>query len=539
MTDDVLLSSLLQNLPAAHVQGPVNVTITGVHHDSRKIEPGNVFVAISGAAFDGRDFIPQALERGAAAVVGEGEFRGTRGNSGELRGTPSSSEFLRVPFVTVPDARSALAHLAAAFYSYPSRRLKVIGVTGTDGKTTTCNLIHGVLTAAGHRAGIVSTVSVRIGQEEIDTGFHVTTPEAQDLQAYLRRMLDWGAEYAVIETTSHGLAQRRVDAVDFDVAVLTNITHESLEYHGTFEAYRDAKGRLFSMLDESRRKPGVPKVVVLNADDPSFEFFSAFPADLRLSYAVEGQADLTATDVQATPAGLRFTALTPAGAFEVASPLLGMYNVYNILAALAVGVSQKLDADVLQAGIASVRSVRGRMDVVDEGQDFMALVDFAHTPGALESALRAARALTDRRVIVVFGCAGLRDVEKRPMMGEIAACLADVTVITAEDPRTENLATIMDQIVRGAERAGGREGLGFFRVPDRGEAIRFAVELARPGDVVMVCGKGHEASMCFGTTEYPWSDHVALRKALRGDVHRVLPTAGGGWAASRNSTERV
>lgn len=519
----MLLSTLLKSLPDARVRGRADVPVTGVHHDSRKISPGNVFVAVRGATFDGSEFIPEAIERGAAAVVveeglhGTGEeLGGTQGNSGELR---------EIPLVVVDDARWALAHLAAAFFDHPSRRLKVVGVTGTDGKTTTCNLIHAVLTAAGHRTGMVSTVSARIGEEEIDMGFHVTTPEAQDLQAYLRRMLDWGAEYAVVEATSHGLAQRRVDAVDFDVAVLTNITHESLEYHGSFEAYRDAKARLFRLLSESARKPGVPKVTVLNADDPSFGLFGAFPADRRLAYARREPADLTATGVRATPAGLRFTAHTPIGSFQVFSPLLGMYNVSNILAALTVGVSQGVGVDAMQAGVASVRNVLGRMDVVDVGQDFIALVDFAHTPGALENALRAARELTSGRVIVVFGCAGLRDAEKRPMMGAIAARLADVTVITAEDPRTEDLDAIMDQIAEGVERAGGREGSEFFRVVDRGEAIRFAVGLAQPGDLVMVCGKGHETSMCFGTTEYPWSDHVALRKALRGGVHRVLPTA--------------
>lgn len=532
MTDTLLLSRLLQDLSAARAHGQVDLPVTGVHHDSRKIRPGNVFVAISGANFDGRDFIPQAVKRGAAAVVVEGE-------QGERGATPSNLEELRVPCVVVADARVALAHLAAAFYRHPSRRLKVVGVTGTDGKTTTCNLIHSVLTAAGHRSGMVSTVSARIGDEEIDTGFHVTTPEAQDLQAYLRRMVDWGAEYAVIEATSHGLAQRRVDAVDFDVAVLTNITHESLEYHGTFEAYRDAKARLFRLLGESSRKVGVPKVAILNADDPSLDFFRTIPADLHLTYAIERPADLTVGGIQATPAGLRFVAHTPAGSFEIVSPLLGVYNVYNILAALAVGVSQGVSVEAVQAGIAAVRSVVGRMDLVDEGQDFIAMVDFAHTPGALENALHAARALTQGRVIVVFGCAGLRDVEKRPMMGEIAARLADVTVITAEDPRTEDLDAIMAQIVRGAERAGGREEHNYFRVADRGEAIRLAVDLAQPGDLVIVCGKGHEASMCFGTTEYPWSDHVALRKALRGDSYRVLPTAENGWAVSQNRVESV
>jgi UDP-N-acetylmuramoyl-L-alanyl-D-glutamate--2,6-diaminopimelate ligase len=521
MTVPVPLDQLLANLPDADARDSTNRLVTGVHHDSRKIRPGDIFVAIRGTNFDGRDFIPQALERGAAAVVLEGAGGGRHSS---------------VPWVRVSDARAALAHLAAAFYAHPSHHMTVVGVTGTDGKTTTCHLIHGLLTAAGHCAGMVSTVGALSGNQggaEIDTGFHVTTPEAQDVQRYLRAMVDGGAEYAVIEATSHGLDQRRLDAVAIDVAVLTNVTHESLEYHGTFEAYRSAKVRLFRMLSESPRKPGVPKTAIINADDPSCEHFAALPADRRLTYGVAAAADVTAADLQASPHGLSFTAHTPIGPIEVHSPLLGRYNVYNLLAALAVGVSQDLSVAALAEGVARVGRVRGRMDLVDEGQDFVALVDFAHTPAALESALIAARELTSGRVIVVFGAAGLRDAAKRSVMGGIAARLAEIVVITAEDPRTEDLTAIMDQIAGGVRRAGSQEIVtpsadvdrGFLRIPDRGEAIRGAAEMARPGDVLVVCGKGHEASMCFGATEYPWSDHLALRMALRGDVHRGLPTA--------------
>lgn len=530
MSSPIGLDELLAALPtglAAHVSpseagAPANPSITGVHHDSRQIQPGDVFVALSGANFDGRAFIPQAIERGAVAIVLEGE-------------APGGPRRLPVPVVVVPDTRAALAHLAAGFYGHPARQLKVIGVTGTDGKTTTCHLIHALLTAAGRRAGLVSTVGARSGDDEaeVDTGFHVTTPEAQDLQRYLREMVDRGAAYAVVEATSHGLDQRRLDAVDFDVAVVTNVTHESLEYHGTFEAYRTAKTRLFGMLNETARKPGVPKTAVLNADDPSYPIFARFPADRHLTYGLAAAADVTATDVQASPHGLAFTAHTPAGSFSVRSPLLGRYNVHNMLAAIAVGVSQGLPSGGMADGLARVERVRGRMDVVDAGQDFTALVDFAHTPAALHSALTAARELTAGRVIVVFGAAGLRDAAKRPVMGEIAARLADVVVITAEDPRTEDLAAIMDTIAAGARQAGCQEIVtpaagverGFLCVPDRGQAIRAAVEMARPGDSVIVCGKGHEASMCFGNIEYPWSDHLALRLALGGGVHGGLPTA--------------
>ncbi len=543
-----LLTQLLAALPVYNANDSLSIEVRRVVADSRQVQPGDLFVAIKGLTVDGHDYIPEAVKRGAVAVVIEES----------PRVPPSSPEFSTVPIVVVPNSRAALAILSAAFHDFPSRRLKVIGVTGTDGKTTTCTLIRAVLEVAGHRVGMISTVAAYIGDQELDTGFHVTTPEAPDVQRYLAMMVEAGCDYAVLEATSHGLAQGRVDAVDFDVAVVTNITHEHLDFHGSFEAYRDAKAELFRKLRQAWRKPGVPKVAVLNADDESFSYLARIPADERLAYTIsdprsarskeQGARDkeqgarsreeeagganqvtrVASREVQHTPAGLSLTVETPAGVLAITSPLIGTYNAANILAAVAVGVSQGVPPSAIQAGVASVRGIVGRMDPVDEGQDFLAIVDFAHTPGALERALETARELTRGRVIVVFGCAGLRDREKRPRMGEIAGRLADLTVITAEDPRTEDLDEIMAQIAAGVAQAGGREGRDYFRLPDRGEAIRFAVELAQPGDLVLVCGKGHERSMCFGTTEYPWSDYEALHKALRGEVHNVLPTAKGG-----------
>ncbi|MDO9066699.1 MAG: UDP-N-acetylmuramoyl-L-alanyl-D-glutamate--2,6-diaminopimelate ligase, partial [Chloroflexota bacterium] len=384
--------------------------------------------------------------------------------------------------------------------------LKVIGVTGTDGKTTTSTLIQSILLAAGHPSGLVSTVSARIGDQELDTGFHTTTPDALDLQNYLACMVEAGMEYAVLETTSHGLEQQRAAAVDYDVAVLTNITHEHLDQHGTFDAYRQAKSLLFRYLASSARKPGVAKTSILNADDPSYPLLRLFPADTHLSYGLGSPADVTARDVEITAAGTRFTAVTPAGEFPVASPLLGRFNLYNLLAAIAVGVSQGLPAAGIRQGIAAVRGVVGRMESITlpAGPPGLpaVIVDFAHTPNALENALSVARTLTAGRLIAVFGCAGLRDRGKRPLMGEVAGRLADLSVITAEDPRTENLDEIMEQIAGGCRAAGRREGEGYILEGDRGVAITRAVALAAPGDLVMVCGKGHERSMCYGTTEH-------------------------------------
>jgi UDP-N-acetylmuramoyl-L-alanyl-D-glutamate--2,6-diaminopimelate ligase len=480
---------------------------------------------IVGVERDGHTFIPLAVEHGAAAVLGERDRAGLIAQ-GWLPET--------IPYVQVPDGRVAHALVAAAFYKYPSRQLKVIGVTGTDGKTTTCNLIYGVLAAAGYRVGMISTLGARIGDAELDTGFHTTTPTAPEIQHYLAQMVAAGTDYAVIEATSHGLAMHRADAVDFDVAVVTNITHEHLDYHGSLAAYRQAKAELFRKLSHSYRKPGTAKVAVLNVDDSSFEYLSLIPADWRITYGVADEADVMAKEVKgpkgskgpnglsapsgppasSAPFNLAFQVVTPEGRFPVTSPLIGTYNVSNILAAVGVAFSQGIQPAAIQAGVAAVRSLRGRMDPIDAGQDFGALVDFAHTPNALQRALETARELTTGQVIVVFGCAGLRDREKRPWMGELAGRLADRIVITAEDPRTESLDAIMAQIARGCQRVRRREGEGFWRIGDRAEAIRFAVSLARPGDVVIVCGKGHEQSMCFGTTEYPWSDHAVLRAAL-------------------------
>jgi len=477
----------------------LRIPISSITADSRRVKPGSLFVAVVGGSVDGHRFIDDAIRRGAVAVVGERDLSLSAG----------------IPYVRVPDGRAALAQLCAAWYGFPSRRLRVIGVTGTDGKTTTTTLIHSILSAAGEQAGMVSTVAAVIGDRHSDTGLHTTTPDAPDVQAYLAEMVARGCTYAVLEATSHGLHQKRVDACDFDVAVITNITHEHLDYHGTFENYREAKATLFRMLSSAAHKPGLPKIAVLNADDPSYAYLRAIPADRYLSYGIDNQADVTAHNIIEGEQGQHFFAVTPAGQFEITTPLPGRYNVANALAAISVGVGLGLPIPAIQRGVAAVSTIMGRMERIDEGQDFTAIVDFAHTPNALERALSVARRMTTGRLIVVFGCAGLRDKGKRPHMGEVAGRLADFTVITAEDPRTENLSQIMQEIAAGLQQAGRREGEGYVPIADRAVAIAFAVNMARPGDLVIVTGKGHEQSMCFGTTEYPWSDHEAMRRALR------------------------
>ncbi len=491
------MSKLLGQLAAAlHLscQRP-DIVITHISSDSRQIGPGGLFVAYPGVAVDGHRFIAAAVAAGASAVVGERDV----------------SE-LTVPYLQVANARRALGHLSAAWEGFPSRRMGVIGVTGTDGKTTTSNLIDSILTAAGLKTGLLTTVNARIGGETLDTGLHTTTPDAPDLQRYLRRMADAGSEWVVLETTSHGLSQWRVAGVDYDIAVVTNITHEHLDEHGDYEGYVRAKARLLQMLHDAPAKPGVPRAVILNADDRSYSRLRTYPAPRLLSYGIE-QGDVRAEEVAHGPASLRFAATGLGRNIAIETPLMGRFNVYNSLAAIAVGLILGLDDASIRAGLLRAPAIPGRMERIDRGQDFIALVDFAHTPFALEAALTTARQMTSGRVIAVFGSAGLRDREKRRMMGEVAGRLADLAVITAEDPRTEDLEAIMAASARACEAAGGKALLE----PDRYRAMQRAVGAARAGDVVIVCGKGHEQSMCFGQIEYPWDDRLALRHAL--EVH--------------------
>lgn len=498
------LKSLLAHLPWDVPVPGVEAQVSAVVMDSRRVQPGSLFVAISGGTRDGHGFIADAVQRGASAVVGTQPMPG-----------------LAVPYVQVPDGRLALAYLCAALRDLPARKLLVIGVTGTDGKTTTCNMLYHILQAAGARVGMISTVNALIGEEVLDTGFHVTTPESPDVQRYLAKMVRAGLTHVILEATSHGLAQQRVAACDFDMGVVTNITHEHLDYHGTYEAYRAAKGGLFASLASTPAKPfNPPRGAVLNRDDRSYDYLAEVSQVRQLSYGLDPRAQVRAVQVVQPRAGLRFTIeghdlADKAFAVPVTTHLEGAYNVSNSLAAAtaAMGFLGVLSEAVRQ-GLAAMPGVPGRMERLDLGQDFSAIVDFAHTPNALQRALEAARSLASGRVIAVFGSAGLRDRQKRRMMAEVSGELADFTVLTAEDPRSESLDSILEEMASGVMAKGGVEGKTFWRIPDRGDAIRFALRLARPGDLVIVCGKGHEQSMCFGEVEYPWDDRIAMRAAL-------------------------
>jgi UDP-N-acetylmuramoyl-L-alanyl-D-glutamate--2,6-diaminopimelate ligase len=499
----------LSNLPP--------IDISGITADSRQVTAGALFVAYPGVSLDGHQFIAEALQKGAAAIICE-----------DVKRTPA--RFDSCPLIKVPDGRQALAYLAAAWHNFPARRLRMVGITGTDGKTTTTNFLYHILRAAGQKVGMINTVNAVIGDDILETGLHTTTPDAPDIQRYLAQMVAAGIDTCLLEVTSHGLAHQRVAACEFDAAIVTNIAHEHLDLHGSIEAYRTAKARLFESLARTVEK-GFPKAAILNCDDWSFAYLKEKLTPARttwLGYSLteQPQASFTAHHIACRPDKTSFTVRGGGHEFGLETTLVGDYNVSNCLAATAAAVGL-LGAGprAVRQGVAALAGIPGRMERIAAGQPFLAIVDFAHTPNAMRRSLAAARRLNSGRVIAVFGCAGLRDVGKRTIMGHIAAELADLTIITAEDPRTETLEAIIDETARAMIDEGAIEGKTFWRVPDRGQAIYRAVELARPDDVVIVLGKGHEQSMCFGQVEYPWDDRQAMRSALRGAPLLTLPTA--------------
>ncbi|MHC1739748.1 MAG: UDP-N-acetylmuramoyl-L-alanyl-D-glutamate--2,6-diaminopimelate ligase [Anaerolineaceae bacterium] len=518
MNKECLLANLIKELPIpCHVRGDIGTTlINGIALDSRQVKPGDIFICLTGGNTDGHRYIPNAIEQGASAVLGTQPLEG-----------------LPVPYLQVENAREAMAYLAAAFYDHPGRKLTVIGVTGTDGKTTTSNMIYQILKKSGIATGLITTVNAMIGNEVIDTGFHVTTPEAPDVQCYLAKMVDAGMTHVVLETTSHGLAQHRVTGSEYDVAVVTNVTHEHLDYHGSYEAYLAAKASLFESLAKTHKKPkGNLRISVLNADDPSYLPLKEKVPGKLISYSTAGKGNLNAVEIRPHSDSIDFTVQDEKFSVPVHCPIPGDYNVSNCLAAFGATVcALGLDPMVAAEAIAELPVVPGRMERIDCGQPFTAIVDFAHTPNALTVALRTMRVMGKGRLIAVFGSAGLRDREKRRMMGETSARLADISILTAEDPRTESLDDILSEMAAAAIKAGAVEGKTMYREPDRPSAIRRAVAMAQPGDLVAVFGKGHEQSMCFGEIEYPWDDRIAVRTALAermgnsGEKMPILPTS--------------
>jgi UDP-N-acetylmuramoyl-L-alanyl-D-glutamate--2,6-diaminopimelate ligase len=499
------LDDLVAGPPPSPDAAAADRLVKAVAYDSRKAAPGSVFVALKGQKADGRTFAAQALSRGATAVVAE---------------TPAPPDVI-APWIVVRDARLALARLAAVFYGHPSRDLTVIGITGTNGKTTTAHLVSALFEAAATRCGMLGTIVYWTGVEERPADR--TTPESVDVQQLLREMVSRQCGACAMEVSSHALALRRVDETRFAAAVFTNLTRDHLDFHGDLESYFAAKRRLFEML-------GPDAAAVINIDDPRGASLAGL-GGRTLTYAVDRPADIYPSRLTQTIRGLEFEAITPAGSIEVRSRLVGRPNTYNTLAAIGAAVACGLPNDAIARGIAALEGVPGRFQIVSgESDDITVVVDYAHTDDALKNLLETARPIATARLITVFGAGGDRDRTKRPLMGHVAARLSDLVILTSDNPRSEDPAAIIEEIRRGvavpAERtrpADSRESQAKYTPPtatphlaitDRALAVERAIALARPGDVVLIAGKGHEKYQVIGDREIPFDDVEVARRAL-------------------------
>jgi UDP-N-acetylmuramoyl-L-alanyl-D-glutamate--2,6-diaminopimelate ligase len=467
--------------------------VRGLAYDSRAVEPGTLFFAIPGVHVDGHDFVPQAVAAGAIAVVTEHEL-------------PDPG----VPQLIVARSRDALADAAAAWFDHPSRKLPVIGVTGTDGKTTTSFLAEAMLRAAGRKPGLIGTVEVGIGDQRIPNEDRNTTPEALELQGLLAQMVAAGNDSVVMEATSHGLAQARTRNVTFDVGILTNLTSEHLEFHGSLDNYRAAKAMLFQQAP----------IAILNGDDPSYDYFRGQSLGRVVTYALEADADVRAFAVDARANGTSFSVTAGEWSGRVDLQLPGSFNVHNALAVVALAQVEGIELDLAARALGAVAGVPGRMETVDLGQPFGVVVDYAHTADSLGKVLNVLRPLASGRLIAVYGSAGERDPTKRPAMGRVAAELADVSIITDEDPRLEDPRVINEAIAAGARAAGAHDGEDLLVIDDRTAAIARSISLARAGDVILLAGKGHEKTIIYGTEGRWWNEKEVARRALRDAGYR-------------------
>lgn len=492
------LHELAALIPNARLHGDGEVEISGVANHSRRVGRGEVFVCIPGVPGlqeDRHPYAQDAAAAGAAAVVAERKVD------------------VDIPVVYVKDARHALAVIAAHIHNYPSRELKLIGVTGTNGKTTTAHMIEAILHHAGYTTGLMGNLGTLIAGKLHETD--INTQEPPSLQANLRRMVDSGVEYAVMEASSQGIDLGRVLGCEYRTAVFTNVTQDHLDYHGTMERYIAAKGLLFSRLGNGfSPNASERKFAVLNADDEASDVFRKMTAAHVLTYGIEKEADVRAEQVKVTAGGMSFRVVTFAGTAEVTLGMVGTFNVYNALAAMTAALAEGLPLETVCGGLAALTGVPGRMELVDAGQPYTVIVDYAHTPDGLDNLLRAVRGFAAKRVITVFGCGGDRDRAKRPVMGGIAAAYSDYVIITSDNPRTEDPERILSDIEAGV-RAHEGSGTHYELTADRAAAIERAAALAEPGDVVVIAGKGHEAYQITRDGTVHFDDREAAREAIR------------------------
>jgi len=479
------LEDLLKGCSVRRAAGDLGIEILGLAYDSREVSPGYLFFAIRGTRKDGNRFVPNAIAKGAAAIVSASPL------------IPS----LAMPWIEVNDERAALAVIAGNFYGHPTANLHLVGITGTNGKTTTTYLVESILKAAEKPAAAFGTIEYR------GPGFSFaaerTTPEAPDLEKLFKQVVDAGWEYAVMEVSSHAIEMKRVQDLRFEIAVFTNLSRDHLDFHGDMESYFRVKKKLFEGLNEVK-----PRVMVLNHDDPRYEELRSIDPSRAISYGMQVAADICPVRHQFGWEGTEAYYKTPIGELEVRTSLMGKPNLYNIGAAIGVGVALGLPPDAISRGIAQLKNVPGRFEPVNAGQSFRVIVDYAHTDDALEKVLQSARDITSGQLIVVFGCGGERDRTKRPAMGEIAARDSDYAIVTSDNPRSEDPMEIIREIEAGMRGALHKV------IVDRREAIRAALAAAKKGDTVVIAGKGHEPYQTIGTTSYEFDDRVVARELL-------------------------
>lgn len=486
------LNDWLTLFSAVAVSGEIDVEVGSIASDSRKVKPGGLFVAAAGTKQDGRRFISEALDRGATAVVAEGPA-GTIAQAARKTDRPFT-------YIQVADARQALAHLASYFYGNPTDGLHLIGVTGTNGKTTTTFLTQALLRAAGFKTGLLGTVRFDLG-DAVRPATH-TTPGALELQSLFAEMRKAGATHAVMEVSSHALDQGRVEGCWFDAAIFTNLTQDHLDYHGTLEAYFAAKRKLFDQTG----------MTLVNLDDPWGKRIKEEIPGRCWGYGIAERGECYPKSMQIGPEGIKMAVASPIGEMEIRSPLVGRYNVYNLLAAIGAGAALGLSKESIVSGVAAMAGVPGRFEKVDAGQPFLVLVDYAHTEDALDRLLQAVSDLHPRRIITVFGCGGDRDRGKRPKMGAVSARHSDVTVLTSDNPRSEPPLAIIQEIEAGLRSAD--PSAQYQVIPNRREAIERAVDLAKEGEAVVIAGKGHEDYQIIGGERLPFDDRQVARAAL-------------------------
>jgi len=467
------LQELIDLLPNAIIQGNTKVVITDLAQDSRKIISGTLFVCLSGVKNDGHDYIMQAYRQGAVAVVVE-------------------KEVVNIPkdltVIKVTNTREAMMVIAPYFFGYPSRRLRMIGVTGTNGKTTTTYLIRSTLRQAGFEVGMIGTIQNSIGDRVIPT--QNTTPDVIDLQKLLAEMVEYRMDYVVMEVSSHALALNRVAGCEFDVGIFTNMTRDHLDFHGTFENYLEAKTKLFqSLSSKDNQKKG--KSAIVNADDKAATFILGKTTCKTITYGIHNNVDLQAQNVNIQATGTQFDISGSFGIMPLQLKITGLFNVYNVLSAVGAALAEGIEPHVIKTALEGFQSVPGRFELIDVGQPFSIIVDYAHTPDGLENILKTAQQIATRRIIVVFGCGGDRDKTKRPIMGQLAVKYGNVVIATSDNPRTEDPDNILSEIEKGILEALTAEKV-YEKIRDRRQAIERALHLAEVDDIVIIAGKGHE-----------------------------------------------